>query len=112
MANESGKPWALKPMVVRVTDKGHTFEVTDVQRWIDERKQLLRRAREIMTAYNGTPASLYRHYATLVEIASRLAEIKEIFDTFTDERTRHADANLTALVAFLSDPKTMEGIDD
>ncbi len=106
------KPWSMRPMVVTVTDKGETFQVADVQRWIDERKQLLRRAREIMTAYNGTTASLYRHYAALVGIASRLAEIKQIFDTFSDERTRHADANIAALVAYFSDPKTMEGIDD
>lgn len=110
MADE--KPWALKPMVVTITDKGETFQVTDVQRWIDERKTLLRRVREIMTDYNGKPESLYRHYGTLVSITSRLAEIKQIFDTFTRERTRHADANIAALVAFFSDPKTMEGIDD
>lgn len=106
------KPWSMRPMVVTVTDKGETHQVTDVQRWIDERKQLLRRAREIMTAYDGTTASLYRHYATLVAIASRLAEIKQIFDTFIDARTRHGDANITALVAYFSDPETVEGIDD
>ena len=87
-------------------------QVADVQRWIDERKQLLRRAREIMTAYDGTPASLYRHHGTLVGIASRLAEIKQIFDTFRDQRTRHADANIDALVRFFSDPTTLEGVDD
>lgn len=112
MANGSGKPWALRPMVVTVTDKGETFQVNDVQRWIDEHKRLLRRARDILTAYDGTPVSLYKQYGTLLAIASRLAEIKEIFDTFEHERTRHADANITALVAFFSDPKTMEGIDD
>lgn len=106
------KPWSMRPMVVTVTDKGETVQVADVQRWIDERKQLLRRAREIMTAYDGTPASLYRHHGTLVGIASRLAEIKQIFDTFRDQRTRHADANIDALVRFFSDPTTLEGIDD
>ncbi len=106
------QPWSMRPMVVTVTDKGEAFQVADVQRWIDERKQLLRRAREIMTAYDGTPASLYRHYATLVGVASRLAEIKQIFDAFERERTRRADANLTALVTYFSDPNTMEGIDD
>lgn len=106
------KPWALKPMVVTITDKGETFQVADVQRWIDERKALLRRAREIMTAYNGKPESLYRHYGRLIGITSRLAEIKQIFDTFTCERARHADANIAVLVAYFSDPETMEGIDD
>lgn len=106
------KSWSMRPMVVTVTDKGETFQVADVQPWIDERKQLLRRVRDILTAHDGTPASLYRHHGTLVGIASRLAEIKQIFDTFTRERTRHADANITALMAFFSDPKTLEGIDD
>ena len=106
------KPWSMRPMIVAITDKGKTFQVADVQSWVDERKQLLRQAREIMTAHNGTPASLYRHYAKLVGIASRLAEIKQIFDAFERERLRHADANITALVAFFSDPKTLEGIDD
>jgi hypothetical protein len=106
------QPWSMRPMVVTVTDKGEAFQVADVQRWTDERKQLLRQAQEIMTAYNGTPASLYRHYARLVGIASRLAEVKQIFDAFERERTKHADANITALVTYFSDPKTMEGIDD
>lgn len=106
------KPWSMRPMIVTITDKGKTFQVADVQSWVDERKQLLRQAREIMTAHNGTPASLYRHYATLIGIASRLAEIKHVFDTFRDERTRHADANINALVRFFSDPTTMDGIDD
>ena len=44
--------------------------------------------------------------------ARRLAEIKVIFDTFNRERNRHIDANITALVDYLSDPKTMDGIDD
>ncbi|WP_294392981.1 hypothetical protein [uncultured Sphingomonas sp.] len=112
MADESGKSSALIPMIVRVTDKGETFQVNDVQRWIDERKRLLRRARDILTAYDGTPASLYRQHGTLVAIAVRLAEIKQIFDAFERERTRHADANITALVAFFSDPKTLECVDD
>jgi len=110
MAND--KPWALRPMVVTITDKGETFQVNNVQRWIDERKQLLRRARDILTAYDGTPASLYRQHGILVDIVVRLAEIQQIFDTFNRERTRHGDANITAMVAFLRDPKTMEGIDD
>lgn len=112
MADESGKPWALKPMVVRVTDKGDTFEINDVQRWIDERKTLLRRARDILAAYDGTPVSIYKQYWKLIEIAGRLAEIKQIFDAFERERARRVDANITALVTYFSDPKTMEGIDD
>jgi hypothetical protein len=58
------------------------------------------------------PPSLYPQYGKLVGIARRLAEIKVIFDTYSRERNRHADVNITALVDYFRDPKTMEGVDD
>jgi len=112
MVDDTNRRWAVSPMVITIVDKEKTLQVSDVQLWIDERKTLLRRAQEIMTVYNGTPASLYKHHGTLVAIALRLAEIKHIFDTFRRERSRHADANISALVKYFSDPKTMEGVDD
>ena len=112
MVDDTNQPWAVRPMVIIITDRGKTLQVSDVQPWIDERKTLLRRARDIMTAYDGTPASLYKQHGTLMAIATRLAEIKQIFDTFRLERNRHGDANISALVAFFNDPKTMEGVDD
>jgi hypothetical protein len=112
MVDDANQPSSVRPMVITITDKGKVLQVSDVQLWIDEHKTLLRRAREIMTAYDGTPASLYKQHGTLVAIATRVAEIKQIFDTFRRERNRHGDANITALVKYFSDPKNMEGVDD
>lgn len=110
---DTAKPtWASRPMTITIVDKGQTLQVTNVDQWIEERKQLLRRAREILKDYDGNPPSLYPQYGELVRIARRLAEIKVIFDTYNSERNRHADANIIELVAFYSDPKTLEGIDD
>ena len=103
---------APRPMTITVTDKGQTLQVANVAQWIEERKQLLRRAREIVKDYEGNPPSLYPQHGTLVDIARRLAQIKVIFDTYNRERNRHADANIIALVDYFRDPKTMEGIDD
>ncbi|URW74837.1 hypothetical protein M9980_09685 [Sphingomonas donggukensis] len=102
---------ASRPMMINIVDKGQTLQVTNVDPWIEERKQLLRRAREIVKSYDGNPSSLYPQYGELVRIMRRLAEIKVIFDTYNRERNRHADANITAIVEFLNDPKTMEGVD-
>lgn len=99
-------------MIVVIIDKGETFRVSDVDRWIDERKLLLRRAREIVQKHDGRPASLYPHHGTLVGIIRRLEEIRSILLSFNRERNRQADANINAMVAFFSDPKRMEGIDD
>lgn len=112
MGDDSKQPWALQPAIFTVIDKGETLRVKDVQRWVDERKQLLRRAREILQKHDGSPVSLYPHHATLVGIIRRLEEIRSIFASFNRERNRHADANINAMIAYFSDPKMMEGIDD
>jgi len=112
MADSTNEPWALQPMTVTITDDGKTVTVNDVQRWVEERKKLLRQARDILKEHNGSPVSLYPHHATLVRIARRLQQIRVIFETFNRERNRHADANIRSLVAYFSDPKTMAGIDD
>lgn len=112
MVDSANQSWALQPLIVTVTDEGRTFTVGDVQRWDDERKKLLRQARDILEAHNGSPVSLYSHYGSLVSIARRLDQIRVIFEAFNRERNRHADANIRALVAYFSDPKTMAGIDD
>lgn len=88
------------------------MEVADVQRWVDERKKLLRQARDIVAEYNGNPAPLYKHYSTLIDITRRLAAIKVIFEEFKRQRARHADENIVALVNFYRDPQTMEGVDN
>lgn len=108
---DSTQTWAPRPMTITITDKGQTLQVTNVDQWIEERKQLLRRARDIIKGYDGNPPSLYSQHGTLVSIATRLAQIKVIFDTFNRGRAHHADANITALVEYFRDPKTMEGID-
>lgn len=112
MADIPAKHGALTPMILTITDKGETLQVSDVQRWIDERKALLRDARNRMQDWNGKPVSLYKHYGSLIRISQRLAEIKVIFDQFNAERARRADANIIALAAYFSDPETMAGIDD
>ncbi|HEX8486545.1 MAG TPA: hypothetical protein VF643_14330 [Sphingomonas sp.] len=99
-------------MKITIADKGQTVEVADVQRWIDERKQLLRKARELLSGYDGKPASLRPHHGTLVGTARRLSEIAMIFERFNQERMRYADANIVALVKYFEDPRTMEGVDD
>jgi len=112
MTVSNTQPWAARPMEFTVTDKGQQFEVSDVQRWIDERKQLLTRAREIIGEYDGAAPSLYKHHGTLVGIVGRLAQINVIFDEYNRQRMLHANANIDAMVKFFGDPKTMEGIDD
>lgn len=112
MADSPTNPWAMQPMTVIVTDQGRTVSVNDVQQWVEERKTLLQQARDILKKHNGSPASLYPHYGALIRIAKRLDQIRLIFEAFNEERTRHADANIRALVAYFSDPKTMDGIDD
>ncbi len=102
----------MRPMAVTITDQGRTVTVGDVQQWVDERKTLLKQARDIVKKFNGSPASLYSDYGVLIGIARRIEQIRLIFKVFDEERTRHADANITALVAYFSDPETMEGIDD
>lgn len=109
---DDDKPWTPQPMEITITDKGQTMTVANVDRWIEERKQLLRRARDILREFDGTPRSLYKHHGTLIDITRRIAQIKAIFDLFNRERTRHADANIMAMVAFYQDSRTMEGIDD
>lgn len=112
MTDIDGQPWAPQPMKITITDKGETLEVADAQRWVDERKRLLRQARDIVAVYDGNPAPLYKHHATLIDITKRLAAIKVIFEEFKRQRARHADANIVALVNFYRDPQTMEGVDD
>lgn len=112
MTDTTNLPWTPQPMKITVIDKGQQLQVSNVDTWVAERKQLLRRAREIMGEHDGTPTSLYEHYGALVDITARLAQIKVIFDEFNRERHRHADANIAALVVYFNDPKTMEGIDD
>lgn len=112
MSDSVNQPWALQPMKIKVTDKGQVLEVSDAQPWVSERKQLLKKAREMIAEYNGEPRSLYKHHNNLVEITKRLAQIKVIFDLFNQERARHADANIAALVKYFNDPATMEGVDD
>lgn len=106
------QPWALQPMKIIITDKGQTLEVADAQRCIDERKQLLRAARDLLSAFDGDPAPFRKHHATLVGTARRLSEIAAIFERFNHERMRYADANIVALAKYFQNPETLEGIDD
>lgn len=76
-------------MTIIVTDRGKSYEVSDVDRWVEERKALLRQGRDLVKGYDGNPRLLYPHYGTLVTIVRRLAEIKVIFDTYNRERNRH-----------------------
>ena len=112
MADSISQIWSPLPMVITVTDTGQSLQVSNVDRWIEERKQLLRRARDLIKNYDGNPRSLYSHHGELMRIATRLAQIKVIFDTYNHGRARHADANIIALVEYINDPKTMEGVDD
>ena len=112
MTDSTAPSSATRPMTITIVDKGQTLQVANVDPWVEERKLLLRRARDIIKDYDGNPRTLYPQYGDLVRTARRLAEIKVIFDTFNRERNRHIDANITALVDYLSDPKTMDGIDD
>ncbi|WP_333882806.1 hypothetical protein [Sphingobium yanoikuyae] len=112
MSNEKKPGWALQPISVTIADGDETFSVSDVDLWIAERKRLLRQARDIVSQHDGTAVSLYPHHARLIGIVCRLEEIRVIFDTFRRERYRHADANITALVAHFSDPEVMAGIDE
>lgn len=112
MADSANAPGTREQMALTITDKGRTVEVCNVDPWIEERKTLLRRARDLLRNYNGSASSLYPHHGDLVDIANRLAEIKVIFDRFNRERARRADANIAALVAYFSDPATMAGIDE
>lgn len=112
MPDGTNQPGAMQPMTVTVTDQGRTVTVNDVQQWVEERKTLLRQARDILKKHNGSPASLYPHYGALIRIVKRLDQIRLIFAAFDEERTRHADANIRAMVAFFSNPETMDGIDD
>lgn len=112
MTDGTSQTWASRPMTITIVDKGETLQVANVDPWIEERKRLLRRAREIVKDYDGNPPSLYSQYGELVRITRRLAEIKVIFDSYNSERKRHADADITRVVAYFNDPKTMEGIDD
>jgi hypothetical protein len=110
MSDDTDRGSAPRRMTIIVTDKGQSHEVTNVDRWIEERKTLLRQGLDLVKDYDGNPRSLYPQHGTLVTIARRLAEIKVIFDTYNRERNRHADANITALVAYFTDPRTLEGI--
>ncbi len=112
MSDDTSQGSAPRAMTITVIDKGQSLQVSNVDPWIEERKLLLRRARDIVKDYDGNPSSLYPQHGTLVTIARRIAQIKVIFDTYNSERNRHADANITALVAYFTDPKTLEGIDD
>ncbi|MDE1914893.1 MAG: hypothetical protein KGJ57_00090 [Sphingomonadales bacterium] len=112
MADNTNQPWALRPATFTIIDKGETLTVNDVQRWVEERKQLLKRARAILDKYNGKLASLYPHYAALISIVLRLEELRLIFVSFNQQRNLHADANITAMMAYFNDPKNLEGIDD
>lgn len=112
MSGDTNHGWAPRRMTITVIDKGQSHEVTNVDRWVEERKALLRQGHDLVKKYDGNPRSLYPQHGTLVTIAKRLAEIKVIFDTYNRERNRHADANITALVTYFTDPKTLEGIDD
>lgn len=112
MTDTTNSPWAPQPMKITITDKGQQLVVSNVDTWLEERKQLLRRATGIMSEYDGKASSLYKHYGTLVDITKRLAQINVVFDEFNRERSRYADANIDTLVKYFSDPKTMEGVDD
>lgn len=112
MSDATNVGWAPRRMTITVIDKGQSYEVSNVDRWVEERRTLLRQGRDLVKDYNGIPQSLYPQHATLVTIARRLAEIKVIFDTYNRECNRHADANIAALVAYFTDPKTVKGIDD
>lgn len=112
MTDTANLTWAPQPMKITVIDNGQQLEVADVQRWIDERKQLLQLARDILGEYDGKPPSLYKHHAALVTTVGRLAQLNVIFDEFNRQRMQHADANIDAMVRYFSDPKTMEGVND
>lgn len=112
MSNVTTSGGAPRVMTIIISDKGQSHEVSSVDRWVEERKQLVRQGRDLIKGYDGNPRSLYRHYGTLVTIARRLAEIKAIFDTYNRERNRYIDANISAIVAHLNDPATLAGIDD
>ncbi|KQN76535.1 hypothetical protein [Sphingomonas sp. Leaf62] len=110
--SDANQGWAPRPMSITIVDKGETLQVDNVAKWVEERKQLLRQARDLIKDYDARPPSLYPQYGKLVGIVRRLAEIKVIFDIYTRERNRHVDANIIALVAYFTDPKTLDGIDD
>ena len=112
MSDDANPGWAPHPMTITIVDKGQSFEVTNVDRWVEERKTLLRQGHHIVKHYDGRPQSLYAQHGTLVTIAARLAAIKLVFDTYNNERNRRADANIIALVDYFRDPKTLEGLDD
>ena len=100
---------AARPTTITVVDKNQTLQVTNVDQWIEERKQLLRHARAIVKDYDGNASLLRPQYDELVRTMRRLAEIKVIFDTYTNERNRHIDANITVMVTFLNDPQNNGG---
>lgn len=112
MSNDTASGGALRRMTIIITDKGQSYEVSNVDRWVEERKQLVRQGRDITKNHNDNPRSLYPKYGELVTIVRRLAEIKVIFDTYNRERNRYIDANITAIVAHLNDPATLADIDD
>ncbi len=111
MSNDTNQGWAPRAMTITVIDKGQSHQVSNVDPWVEERKALIRQGHDLVKDYDGNPRSLYPQHRPLVAIARRLAEIKVIFDTYNRERNRHADANITALVTYFTDPKTLEGID-
>ena len=112
MSDDTNQGWAPRAMTITVIDKGQSHQVSNVDPWVEERKTLLRQGHDLVNDYDGNPRSLYPQHNTLVTIAKRLAEIKVIFDTYNRERNRQADANITALATYFTDPKTLEGIDD
>lgn len=112
MSDDTALGGAPRRMTIIITDKGQSHEVSNVDRWVEERRQLVRQGRGLIKGYDGNPRSLYRHYDVLVTIARRLAEIKVIFGTYNRERNRHMDANISAIVAHLNDPATLADLDD
>lgn len=112
MTGDADHKSAPRCATITIVDKGVPQFVINVDRWVQERKNLLRKGRDIIKGYDGNPSSLYSQHDDLVAIATRLSELKVIFDTYNRERNRRIDANITAIVAHLIDPKTMEGIDD
>lgn len=112
MSDDTNQGWAPRAMMITVIDKGQSHHVSNVDRWVEEYKALVREGHDLVKNYDGNPRTLYPQHGRLVTIAKRIAEIKAIFDTYNRERNRHADANITALVSYFTDPKTLEGIDD
>lgn len=88
-------------MRITITDKGQTQEVSDVNPWVAEKKELLKKAEQLLDGYDDKPASLRKHYHILQAIVMRLSEIKAIFDQYNAKRLEYADANLGVMIAHL-----------